>query len=148
MIYCKAKRIYSAYFQCIFNFTDTFLVQHIPSGRCLSYTSGVNGDKVTVKSACTDLFTYDANGGLKHVSSARCAYEDSGFIKMSASSCSNATTFYREVAGYLRFFSAPTNCITVVNTGLEGAEIKRSSSCSNNEKFKFIDGKYHHMNSL
>jgi len=118
---------------------DKFLVQHIASGRCLSYTSGVNNDKVTVKASCTDLFTYDVNGGLKHVSSGACAYEDSGFIKMSTSICSNATIFYRGNLGFLRFFSAPTQCITVVDTGLEGKEAKRSTTCGNNEKFKFID---------
>ena len=74
------------------------------------------------------------------MSSGACAYEDSGFIKMSTSICSNATIFYRGNLGFLRFFSAPTQCITVVDTGLEGKEAKRSTTCGNNEKFKFIGG--------
>lgn len=113
-----------------------FHVKHFSSGRCLSYQNGI----VLLKAACDDLFTYNANGRLQHVSSGSCAYIDSNQLKMATNQCENGTILYLTKSHYLRMFYYLHNCLQPSGSGLENDVIVQSTSCQHSAKFTFKRG--------
>lgn len=120
---------------------DSFRIQHIPSGRCLSFQSGANNDQITLKAACNEFFRYDTNGGLKHITSGSCVYLDSTTVKMSSSFCNNGSILYRTTDGILRFLYDSMKCLAPAGTGIEAELIQKSTTCDNRAKFRYIGSK-------
>ena len=105
----------------------------------MSYATNHNDNKIVLKAACTDLFTYDANAGLKHVSTSKCAKNVSGDVKMSADACSNPLGIYRAADGLLKLMNTARECLNADGHGKEG-EIIKLAECSKSY-FQFIPGK-------
>ena len=105
----------------------------------MSYATNANNNKIVLKAACTDLFTYDVNAGLKHVSTSACAKTVSGDVKMSADACSNPLGLYRAADGLLKTMNETGKCLNADGHGKEG-EIIKLAVCSNSY-FQFIPGR-------
>lgn len=106
----------------------------------MSYTANANDNKIVLKAACNDLFTYDVNAGLKHITTSTCASLVGGNVKMSADACSNPLDIYRTANGLLKLMNKQGKCLNADAYGAEG-EIIKHGDCSNSY-FKFIPGRY------
>ncbi|XP_065067018.1 uncharacterized protein LOC135692697 [Rhopilema esculentum] len=118
---------------------DKFYIKHIASGRCLSYA---NGDEyVTLKAACNDVFSFDARGGVKHVATAKCpTYTSNLKLGMSTSKCDSPMSLFMTASGLFQgAYWGSQYCLTPDGTGLEGDILSRTTSCTSNAKFKFVD---------
>eukprot|EP00794_Sanderia_malayensis_P005919 gene5919-6605_t len=125
---------------------DTFKVKYLPTGRCLSYTAGSDSDKVTLKGSCTDYFTYDEHGGLKHVTTSACAYFDTnGDLKMHTSKCNSidAAVVVKLINGNLQMVMPPrpVRCIVATSSGAEGGGMKNLTCSTSNNYFRYINMK-------
>ncbi len=127
---------------------DTFKIQHVPSGRCLSFTSGSDGNKIMFKAACADEFTYDANGGLKHVASSACAFlENNEKFKMSSTKCdaSDVAIMTRSASGKLLLRDSngiQKHCAIPRATGAEDDMLVNGSCATSQINFRYLRRKY------
>ena len=120
--------------------SDQFYIKHIASGRCLSYAIG--DDYVTLKAACNDVFTFDARGGVKHVSTSKCMVSDANRkIKMLSSGCDWPMSLFMTASSLVKGPYWGTDCLAPDGTGREGEALSKELSCTSNAKFMFIDGK-------
>ena len=107
----------------------------------MSYANG--DDYVTLKAACNDVFTFDARGGVKHVATSKCpTYTSNLKLGMSSSKCDSPMSLFMTASSLFKgAYWGSQYCIAPDGTGLEGDTFSRTTSCSSNAKFKFVDGK-------
>ncbi len=144
----KKGSIHAYAFTIVFSIEETFKLQHVPSGRCFSYSSGQNDDKIILKAACSDDFSYDGNGGLKHVATSNCAYLDNnGHLRMSQPTCNaiDAAIITKDVDGKL-LLKMPRNgngnCIVQTSFGAEGDGVKNGSCSTRDINFRYLGSKF------
>ena len=130
-----------AYSLKIFYILDKFLIKHVPSGRCVSF-SRTDNTPAELKGACDEKYVYNTNAQIQHVTSSVCPQHTDRYFALAASVCVYGQGFERSKIGTMKaIYAANVQCFAPMGSGEEGDKLHESSTCSSpNAKFKLIDG--------